>query len=116
MICLFLFTFNSLKCEHSARETLKCTKFEVACCFTDNSDYWIISTDYTTYSVVYGCRKQNSAGECVLPNVWVWRRSQPQLSGYTNAIVENTLDTLCVNTSLFLGTEQNNGINCFYVT
>ena len=71
-------------------------------------DYWITSTDYISYSVIYGCRQQNADGQCTLQDTWVYSRT-PQLPGNKAAIVESTLDALCVNKSALLVTQQNNG-------
>ena len=74
------------------------------------TDYWIISTDYTSYSVVYGCQKQGPTGGCAEPMVWVWTRTPAGLLHAGQAmIVDDVLRTLCVNKSAFLETDQTDG-------
>lgn len=70
------------------------------------TDYWIVSTDYTSYSVAYGCQEQYTLGNCAVPLVWVWSRAPDILPKGTINIVDNILDALCVNKSAFLETDQ----------
>lgn len=38
-------------------------------------DYWVLETDYTSYSVVYGCDVVNeTSGVCIEFHAWVWGR------------------------------------------
>ena len=77
--------------------------------FVDHyDDYWIIATDYSSFSIVYSCVQKNVEGECTEPHTWVYSRT-PQLPDDTASIIEGILDALCVNKSALLVVEQNNG-------
>ena len=76
----------------------------------DFVDFWIVSTDYTDYSVVYRCVERDSAGACITPNAFIYSRI-PQLSNDTAIVtaIDDTLDNLCVNKSALLSTQHTNG-------
>lgn len=76
------------------------------------SDYWVIRTDYIDYAVVYGCRELDSTGHCTHVQSWIWSR-YPAVPESDQTLVDNTMEELCVNTSMYLPTEQNNGISLF---
>ena len=67
-----------------------------------------MSTDYNTYAVVYGCREFDSRGHCTHADSWIWSRF-PELQTSKLAVVERIKMGLCVNTSMYLNTQQNNG-------
>lgn len=70
-------------------------------------DYWIMSTDYVKYAVVYGCRQLASNGLCTYADSWIWSRT-PMIPSDVQASVDDMKGNLCVNTSLYLATQQNN--------
>ena len=71
------------------------------------NDYWIISTDYESYSVVYTCLEKNSIGECVESNAWIFSKTS-QLSNDKLTFAESILESLCINISALLVTRQTN--------
>ncbi|KAK3595631.1 hypothetical protein CHS0354_009595 [Potamilus streckersoni] len=71
------------------------------------SDYWLMQTDYTWYAEVYGCRQQNVLGQCIYPDSWVWSRT-PQLTVDQWAVVNATIENLCLQEANFLATQQVN--------
>ena len=83
--------------------------------FVDHyDDYWIIATDYSSFSIVYSCVQKNVDGECTEPHTWVYSRT-PQLPDDTASIIEGILDALCVNKSALVEVVQNNGKLCLMV-
>ena len=72
------------------------------------TDYWVIGTDYDTYAVIYGCRNLDSTGLCTYADSWIWSRF-PEIPANKKGIVEGIKGSLCVNTTMYLSTEQHNG-------
>lgn len=72
------------------------------------TDYWVMGTDYVNYAVVYGCRKLEATGMCLYADSWIWNRFFTLPSSVTD-LVESVKSSLCVNTTMYLPTEQTNG-------
>ena len=86
------------------------TQLRRFCTGSRTTDYWIVSTDFASYSVVFGCQEQDSSGNCGVPLVWIWSRTPNKLSKAKTDKVDAVLDKLCVSNSTFLKTDQSNGI------
>ena len=70
--------------------------------------YRVMNTDYNTYAVIYGCRELDARGLCTIADSWIWSRFT-ELPANKLAVVEWAKRKLCVNTSMYLPTKQNNG-------
>ncbi|KAK3576292.1 hypothetical protein CHS0354_036027 [Potamilus streckersoni] len=82
--------------------------------YSDAIDYWVMNTDYDNYAFVYGCEKQNAQGQCTYQDSWVWSRT-PTLPARYWALVNNSMQAVCVNYSRYLDTQQKNEctVDCF---
>ena len=67
-----------------------------------------MKTDYDNYAVIYGCRELDKTGRCNYADSWIWSRF-PTLSVSAAAEVENVKTILCVNTTMYLPTQQTTG-------
>lgn len=72
------------------------------------SDFWVIRTDYSNYSVAYGCTTQQQDGTCIKARAWVFSR-RPTLADDLSQEADDQLEKLCLNLTSFLVTKQTNG-------
>ncbi|XP_065944789.1 retinol-binding protein 4-B [Magallana gigas] len=71
------------------------------------SDIWVIRTDYSNYSVAYGCTTQQQDGTCLKARAWVFSR-KPTLADDLLQEADDQLEKLCLNLTSFLVTRQTN--------
>lgn len=71
------------------------------------SDFWVIRTDYSNYSVAYGCTTQQQDGTCIKARAWVFSR-KPTLADDLSQEADDQLEKLCLNLTSFLVTKQTN--------
>ena len=72
-----------------------------------------MSTDYVNYAVVYGCEQLDSKGLCLLADSWIWSR-YTEIPDNKKALVESKKQELCVNTTMYLPTAQNNSKQTYH--
>ncbi|PIK47954.1 hypothetical protein BSL78_15162 [Apostichopus japonicus] len=63
-------------------------------------DYWVISTDYVNYALVYSCGQVQDDGTCdpALTHAWIMSRSGQPLDKGSNKVVANImLNELCLH-------------------
>ena len=70
-------------------------------------DYWIISTDYDHYSLVYGCTIPDG-DVCTRAHAWMWSRERTLEEKYYDIMI-SFLPQLCLNESDFLILPQGTG-------
>lgn len=71
------------------------------------SDFWVIRTDYSNYSVAYGCTTQQQDGTCLKARAWVFSR-KTTLADDLSQEADDQLEKLCLNLTSFLVTRQTN--------
>nr|XP_019918638.2 purpurin-like [Crassostrea gigas] len=71
------------------------------------SDFWVIMTDYSNYSVAYGCTTQQQDGTCLKARAWVFSR-KTTLADDLSQEADDQLEKLCLNLTSFLVTRQTN--------
>ncbi|XP_026333313.1 uncharacterized protein LOC113240270 [Hyposmocoma kahamanoa] len=76
-----------------------------------DSDYWVLDTDYDSYSFVYSCLN--------LPNnrrqVWSWKLSRTRsLSANATSAIDQIIDSIQVLNNRFFETVNNSDDACFY--
>ncbi|XP_022106025.1 uncharacterized protein LOC110987537 [Acanthaster planci] len=61
-------------------------------------DYWVVSTDYTGYALVYSCGEQRSDGSCTRrgEHAWLMARSVGGVPGEVRAKVPAMMSALCI--------------------
>ena len=71
--------------------------------------YWIISTDYTHYSVTYGCDVINETGGCDAAHAALWSR-RPLLSDVWKNKTHQVFSVICINWTSLNDTIHNHGL------
>eukprot|EP00105_Crassostrea_gigas_P034490 XP_019918638.1 PREDICTED: purpurin-like isoform X1 [Crassostrea gigas] len=71
------------------------------------SDFLVIRTDYSNYSVAYGCTTQQQDGTCLKARAWVFSR-KTTLADDLSQEADDQLEKLCLNLTSFLVTRQTN--------
>ncbi|KAK7089772.1 retinol-binding protein 4-A-like [Littorina saxatilis] len=68
-------------------------------------DYWIVSTDYTSYAIAYGClnRAPDSNDTCATARSWLWGRSR-SLPESVKVNARTIFESLCMNLTLLYAT------------
>lgn len=72
--------------------------FSVFSCLVE--DYWVISTDYVNYALVYSCGQVQDDGTCdpALTHAWIMSRSgQPLDKGSNKVVAYKMLNELCLH-------------------
>ncbi|XP_037876122.1 chlorophyllide A binding protein isoform X2 [Bombyx mori] len=78
---------------------------------TTQTDYWVLETDYTSYSLVYSCTNINNEHK----RVTAWKLSRnKQLSAEANAVMNNVINRINVLDQRYFEVTDQTPTGCFY--
>ena len=69
-------------------------------------DFWVVGTDYDQYAVVYGCTLRNQSGTCKEAHAWVFSRYRSINNQSVKNLINNLVNSVCLNISTFTTTQQ----------
>ena len=73
-----------------------------------NVDYWVISTDYEDYSLVYGCDLQTAEGLCQEYHVHIFGR-RTNITEESDDLVKSLFEDICADENDILVTPHEDG-------
>ncbi|KPI92172.1 Apolipoprotein D [Papilio xuthus] len=78
---------------------------------TTSTDYWVLSTDYSSYALVYSCRNIDDERRSV--GSWKLSRTK-QLSAAANTVINNVINTVPVLDNRYFNDVDQSRDGCFY--